>query len=223
MVASYFQENELAFGLIGAKASSLHLFGTYFSVLNEFFIGLVSLSIAKTSTDRSRWTVIANGCIGQLREWSKSSPENILNKLTLLEAELAALNGDETSAMQLYSQAVSLSKIYGFFHEEALACEKAAIYCFERNNDYNAAAFLIQSYEAYYQWGATAKLYHLYTMYPSFSNQFSSIHSSMSRQRDVPSDIILCRSTASVSEVSESYLDASTLSFSRSEKQRRLS
>jgi len=203
MAAVYVQDHEMAMKLIEAKAASLNLFGTYFSVLNEFFIGLASLFFAKTCRDNLKWINIANGCIDVLRKWSTSAPENILNKLTLLEAESSALSKNETHTMQLYAKAISLSKKHKFIHEEALSCEKAGIHCLECKNDCSAEQFLLGSYKAYFKWGATAKMHHLRTSYPLFSKTFDSIHPSAVPSPQVPSDLhSLLPSSACLSEIS---------------------
>ena len=90
------------------EVKSLSVSGSYLHVLKEFYTGLLSLFMAKNSTEKSKLISIANGCITQLRKWSKTSPDNTLNKLALLEAELSAINGDENLAIQLSEKAILL-------------------------------------------------------------------------------------------------------------------
>merc|ERR1712232_402581 len=65
-----------------------------------------------------------------------------------------------------YSDAISLSKKYGFIHEEALACERAGLFLLQQNVVDSAYKFLLQSYISYEAWGANAKTKHLVTCYP---------------------------------------------------------
>jgi len=215
---SYFNEYNVALRLIEVK--SLFVSGSYLHVLKEFYTGLLSLFIAKSSSEKSKLISTANGCITQLRKWSKTSPHNILNKLMLLEAELSAINGDEDLAIQSYEKAILLSKRYNFIHEEALACEKSGIYFLERNNERDASRRLVQSYQAYFHWGATAKLHHLRTSHPSLLSLFNSIYSSNSRSTDIPSDIMCPSSVSSASQVSELYGNSSVVSGNDTKKRK---
>jgi len=223
MAATYFHEYEVASGLIEGNRLLVNLFGTYLSVLNEFFVGFVALSVAKMNTEKSKWLSIAKSCIDKLRNWCPNVPENISNKLTLLEAEMSASNGDDDNAKKLYIKAISLSKKFNFIHEEALACEKAGKYFLEKNDEVNAAQLLLRSYKAYFQWGATAKMYHLRSLYPAQVAHFNSLHSFISSTTGIPLDISLRPSSALVSGVSEVCGDRSITNCNRAKKKARVS
>jgi len=210
---TFFHVYDKAMKLIRAKASSFYMPGTYMAVVHEFIVGLVLLSIAKNSSERSKLISDANECIEKLTNWSSICPDNFLNKLTLLKAELSALNGDEFRAVHFYNQSILLAKRSKFIHEEALASEKAAIYLFERKRDSSAHHFLLQAYEAYFQWGATAKMMHLRNLYPSLTANLGSIHRLFSQTTDVPLDICVSTSADSLSQVSD--LERSSFSNSK--------
>jgi len=205
MAATYFHEYDMGLESIEAMPPSRHLIGMYASAVNEFFVGLVSLAIAKSSAEKSKFISITNECIDKLKTWSMNNPENFLNKLTLLQAELSAVNGNESFSIDLYLQSIALARKSKFIHEEALACEKTAMYLLERKKDVDAHRFLLQAYKAYFQWGATAKMIHLRRLYPSLLVEFNSFHSLFSRTTGIPLDISLETSTDSVSEVSEMH------------------
>lgn len=91
----------------------------------------------------------------KLRNSCDNAPENYLNKYHLLEAELAAVQKNQTQALIHYEKAISLSNKNNFVHEEALACERAGIFHLE-----------IESKEA------TANYYnHLLQNYPFLKNK----------------------------------------------------
>jgi len=218
MVATYFHEYEMALKLIKVKASSYKSPGSYLSVMDDFFLGLVSLSIAKRTTEKSKFMNIANECIKQLTKRLISGYENILNKLALLQGELSAANGDDSLAMQFYIQSVTSANKSKFIHEEALACEKIAIHLLERRNEHDARCYLLKAYEAYFQWGATAKLTQFRLLYPSILSEFESFHSSFSHTTNIPLGICLDASTESISVVSE--LHTSSISNSNRAKKK---
>jgi len=216
MAATFFCEYSIALNLIEVMTSSL--IGTYLSAVNEFFVGLVSLSIAKNSAEKSKLMSVANECIEKLMCWSLNCPYNISNKLVLLRAELSAVNGDDSRAMEFYDQSIALAKKSKFIHEEALACEKAAMFLFERKNEHNAHFYLLRAYMAYFQWGATAKMKHLCNLFPSLVNSFNSFHFPLSQTSGVPLDICVSASTESASQVSD--LQRSNISSSKREKKK---
>jgi len=102
--------------------------------------------------------------------WSKSCPDNFQNKLLLLKAEIAASERNK-QAIELYKEAISSSKKYGFIQEEALACERAGIYLLDKNVVHGAYQYLLQSYFSYECWGATAKMKHLVDCYPLLAEE----------------------------------------------------
>ena len=91
---------------------------------------------------------------------SSHSP-NCLNKLSLLEAELAAANCDIEKAETHYRKAISLSRQSKFINDEALVCERAGLFFLEMNSLEKACQYLSQSYNCYKEWGAVAKMEHL--------------------------------------------------------------
>ena len=62
----------------------------------------------------------------QLEVWARYCPENFENRLLLVAAEIARIEGRDPDAMRLYEQAVHSSRENGFVNNEALALELAA-------------------------------------------------------------------------------------------------
>merc|ERR1712151_1205506 len=88
--------------------------------------GLISLSFARSSDiGREKWIEKAKQNALKLKKLCYDAPENFLNKYHLLEAELAAVQKNETIALNHYRKAISLPNKNNFVHEEALACERA--------------------------------------------------------------------------------------------------
>ena len=132
----------------------------------EFYDGLVSLELARISKDTEQWIKHANKNISLMKLKAKYSPQNCAQKLSLLEAELAALSYDVEKAEEHYAKAISLSIEHGFINDEALAHERAGLFFKEVNSEEKATQYLLKAYNCYKQWGAKAKMDHLIKTHP---------------------------------------------------------
>ena len=121
-----------------------------------FFEGLVSLAVAKLVEDEEQCIAIASKNIAKLKIMSNNAPENYSNKVAILEAELAVVRGDRQKAKKIFTEAISLSRKYGFINEEALAFEREGLFLLETNSLDGAKLSLNSSYHCYEKWGAKA-------------------------------------------------------------------
>merc|ERR1711862_737177 len=141
------------------------------SAYHTFFIFyelLLYVALARNKTCIKKYNDrIVNG-LNLYRKWSKSCPENFLNKHLLLEAEVTSVYDEDLKNVFLrYDNAISLSRKSGFINETALACERASIFCL--SSDYTTPEKYIKwAFDAYVEWGATAKVSHLKQSYPAY-------------------------------------------------------
>ena len=96
---------------------------------------------------------------------SENSPQNYLNKVHFLDAELSAAHDKTSEELLHFKKATSL---HGFSHEEALCCERFGIFYSQINSPKASCETLMQSYACYGKWGAREKLVHLRTKHPFF-------------------------------------------------------
>jgi predicted ATPase/signal transduction histidine kinase len=94
----------------------------------------------------------------ELANWAELAPENFSNKLALVRAERARIEGDTATADALYEQAIRLAKEHELVHEEALACELAALAHSARGLEIPARAYGAAARLAYVKWGAVGKV-----------------------------------------------------------------
>jgi len=73
---------------------------------------------------------------------------------------------NESEAKSYYQKAISLSNKHGFINEEAIAFERAAIFCLASDSELYATKLLLQSYSCYEKWGAYSKMVHMLKRYP---------------------------------------------------------
>jgi len=137
-----------------------------------FYSGLVALQLVKRGERKSYWLQIADEHLSLMKFWAATIPENFENKKTLLEAEFSAAVGNKVEARALFEKAIYLSKKYSFLNDEALANERAGIFCLENNFDKTSTHFK-KALELYEKWDAEAKVRHIESLYSSCISQSS--------------------------------------------------
>ncbi|MGF6574837.1 putative ATPase/signal transduction histidine kinase [Paraburkholderia sp. GAS333] len=96
--------------------------------------------------------------LAKLKQWAQLNPATFQDKLLLVEAEVARLNGKPLAAMALYEQAAVAASAGGFNHSNALAHELASVCC-EANGLLSAARHhRRRAIDGYTRWGALAKV-----------------------------------------------------------------
>jgi len=172
-VAYLFHDFDKALEIIeGIKPIQKYVAPTpYYRQIMYLYEGLVSLSIARHVSKKEEWKAKAKHSILKFKDLSDNTPENFSNKYHLLEAELSAVDKNESQAIMHYRQAIYLSSRHSFVHEEALACERAGMFYLELGAEESAIPLLLQSYRRYEIWGATSKKNHLLKCYPLISDK----------------------------------------------------
>ena len=127
------------------------------TVVNEvFYKGLVAITLAQIK-EEDKWKELAKTALDTLHYWAQKSSWNCLHKLELLYAEWHSFHGDIEKATTAFDRSIHRSGKNGFIHEQALACERASIFCIRIGNAITAAEYLTRACELYLQWGASRK------------------------------------------------------------------
>jgi len=167
ILAYYFHDFGRAAELIKkCREYKSYLKSSYFLVIYTLYEGLIALSMAKESIWNYSWKTVANESIDRFKEWSVVCPENYQNKLSLLEAEMAAFTGQDYKAKYFYNMAVESSNVSNFTHEEALACERFGIFCIDSRNQEIGIHYLTRAVRCFSYWGAKTKVDHLINLHP---------------------------------------------------------
>lgn len=140
------------------RAAENNPFGTSDRVLFTFYDGLVALAHKKKTRARLQQ---ARRCIKTFKTWAKHCPENFLGKVYFLEAELAAVTGDDDRAHSKFTSAISLSREGGYIMQHALANERAGKYFLQRGDVASARIYFKESVSVYKKWGGKLKMDHL--------------------------------------------------------------
>src|SRR5262249_9468305 len=92
--------------------------------------------------------------------------ENFANRVALVGAEMARLDGRELEAERLYEQAIRAAREQGFVQNEGLAYELAARFYTARGFEAFADLYLRRARHCYQRWGADGKVWQLSELYP---------------------------------------------------------
>jgi predicted ATPase/signal transduction histidine kinase/GAF domain-containing protein len=103
--------------------------------------------------------------------WAENCSENFGNRLALIGAEIARIEGRELDAQRLYEQAIRSAREGGFTHNEGFANERAAHFYLSRGYDTSAYAYLQNARSCYLRWGALGKVRQLDQIYPSLQEE----------------------------------------------------
>ena len=109
------------------------------------------------------------GYLANFKTWTAGCVENFRHKALLIEAELARVNGDDSSAMDLYAQAIDAASDAGHIVCEALANELYARFWLARKQKQLASNFIRDAYYHYRHWGAELKCRRLEALGPELS------------------------------------------------------
>ena len=107
----------------------------------------------------------------QLEIWAENGPENFENRVALVGAEIARLEGRDLEAERFYEQAIRSARDNGFVHNEAIAYERASAFYRARGFNEIADFYLRNARDCYVRWGADGKVRHLDALYPLLRTQ----------------------------------------------------
>ena len=136
----------------------------------DFYAALTRAAAASESAsteDRDGHQEALTGHHKRIAAWAEHCPENFSNREALVAAEIARLSGAELEAQRLYEDAVRLSRLNGFVHNEGLANELAGRFYAARGIATIADAYLGNARECYERWGGVAKVRQLDAQFPT--------------------------------------------------------
>ena len=111
----------------------------------------------------------------QLEIWAEHCPANFENRIALVGAEIARLEGRVLDAEHLYERAIQSAHSNRFVHNEAVANELAARFYAERGFAKIAHVYLRDARNCYLRWGADGKVRQLDQLHPHLSEERPSL------------------------------------------------
>ncbi len=142
--------------------------GLYFSSVFYFYDSLVQLADYSHLPKEQQPGILERVQQNQekLQRWAESAPVNFQHKFELVEAERYRVLGENMAAMEAYDRAIAGAKAAQYHQEEALACERAALFYGDWGKDKIAQVYLTDAYYGYIYWGAKTKVADLERRYP---------------------------------------------------------
>lgn len=125
-----------------------------------FHDGLISVALAQ-KTNLKKWRNRAQKAIEKMDLWARDSKWNCQHKLELLSAEFAFYTGDQEKAARYFDNAITTAEMHSFIHDQALANERAGIFCKETGNIAMSVQYFFEALRCYQTWGAHAKALHI--------------------------------------------------------------
>ena len=107
----------------------------------------------------------------QLAIWAENCPGNFGDRVALVGAEIARIEGRILDAEQLYEASIHSARANEFVHNEALANELAAGFYQARGLEKVANAYLTDARILYTRWGADGKVRQLAERYPGLRDE----------------------------------------------------
>jgi PAS domain S-box-containing protein len=111
----------------------------------------------------------------QIATWAENCPANFANRLALVSAEIARLEGRDLDAMRLYEQAIRSAREHEFVQNEALAYELAARFYAARDFEEFAQSYQRSAWRCYKRWGAAGKVRQLEESFAHLRDEPSTI------------------------------------------------
>jgi diguanylate cyclase (GGDEF)-like protein len=93
-----------------------------------------------------------------MHKWATLCPENFQHKYDLVAAEIMAVKGRYREAQTLYHAAIEGARHNEYLQDEALACERLALFYLDGAAKEEARLFMQRAYQCYNSFGAGAKM-----------------------------------------------------------------
>lgn len=122
-----------------------------------FICTITALQCARAGIKKQHNINLAKQATRKLKGFAVHTPHNVLDKLYLIEAELASLSGKNREAYEKYLCAIGLANEFGFTYVESYANELAARHAKRINDLKSARRFFTRACEGYLKWDAFAK------------------------------------------------------------------
>ena len=160
---SYFGDYEFCanYALVNGDSIKDRQVGNACVAVDACHRGLALLAMARKTKSRKYVKAAVKGPMAQIKNWLKQGNPYVNHWSSLLDAELAALNGRKQTAKKRYERAVVLAAGGGFMQDAAIASERYGRFLIETEGPSggNEATFRLKEAAKFYsEWGAHARL-----------------------------------------------------------------
>ena len=153
--------SDLALADLEATADNLApLLGTFDAGRHPFYhaLALADVTFEQPEKGQKKGRVKLEEIRAEVARLAGDCPPNFQHKLSLVDAEIARLNGEIDRAMRLYDDAIHQAGDTDFVHLEALANERAGLFWLEQGKEDFAALYLREARYIYELWCGRRKV-----------------------------------------------------------------
>ena len=147
----------------GVGTSVLH--GFMYVTRAHFYRGLTFLAFVSNGEHTKRNLREAKRSLKLLNKWCSRGNTSCHHMVSLIEAEMAKIKGQNKRAKELYSKAITYAKLAGCIHDVGTIHECAATLYLRESDHSNCAYHIEQSISCFLELGADAKVRSLRTKY----------------------------------------------------------
>ncbi len=132
--------------------------------MRTLFYGLVEFEMYRQTNRRKH---LRNACknVKLLRKWHENGNPNVEHMVLILKAEMASLGPNANERRSACDAAIQACRRGEFIHNEALANQRAAIFCLNDDDVSSATEYMVKAAALYTEWGALAIAEHIKTKY----------------------------------------------------------
>ena len=166
-----FLADDYASALVAAGKVKAQLWSLIYYIEGLNYIYYTALAVAAiyetgSPSEQQAWRECLTAHAKQLRAWAEDYPPTFRDKYTLVEAEIARLDGRDIEAMRLYEQAIQSAHDNGFVQTEGIGYECASKFYRSRGFDVIADTYIRAARDCFARWGARGKVAQLEASYP---------------------------------------------------------
>ncbi|MCC5887155.1 MAG: response regulator [Gammaproteobacteria bacterium] len=129
----------------------------------QWILALASIDAARSASGPNRRRLLrqARKARRLIARWVDFGLSSLRSRTSLIDAELAAADGQDHAALDGFSRAIHQARSADFDHDEAMAWQRAARFCRETGREAFVDHFLKGAQRAFEHWGAEARIQHL--------------------------------------------------------------
>lgn len=149
-----------------------------------YFDEVDQMQVSKTKMRKFKSKLKRN--IKIIEKWAKLQINNFQHMYFLLKAEEAKSSCNTKLILPYYDRSIQTSKQNNHLHDEAICCERAALYCFSVGNVIAGKSYLEQGFLALEKWGAKNIISEWKRIYPHTANSIFNSNSTVTSSSDLP-------------------------------------
>ena len=123
-----------------------------------FNLGLICVEMARRAVDTRQNIGIVKRALVRIRKWSRACPQNFVDKVFLLEAELLSFQKKDDLAYEKYICAIGMAEANNFPHIAGFAKERLGWHLHRKGEQASARWYWEDARDSYRVWGATTKV-----------------------------------------------------------------